>query len=238
VRGVVLGFDGQRQALDGAQVEGGNLFGVPFFNLDLLLFRRQLGEIEMIRAIDPVDQRQNQKRSLPSHLFAEETHRKHHRSAHHIKGEGPEVAFGPDLVRRFAFGQRNDDRHRDRVGHEENQGGHDQQRQCARAEHPLQIVIGEVRQNDGVRHHAEDVERDLDGSDLLARSRQALHQRRATANHQRFGKIQLEHAQQNEQEVHRHGAVEPGQLKFEIGGEHGDQQVAGKSRQVDTLPVP
>jgi len=29
--------------------------------------------------------------------------------------------------------------------------------------------------------------------------RQALHQRRATANHQRFGKIQLEHAQQNEQ---------------------------------------
>ena len=53
VRGVVLGFDGQRKGLDGAQVQRGDLFGVAFFDFDLPLFRRQLGEIEMIRSDRP-----------------------------------------------------------------------------------------------------------------------------------------------------------------------------------------
>jgi hypothetical protein len=38
VRGVVFGFDGQRQALDGAQVQRGHFFGVPFFDFDLRFF--------------------------------------------------------------------------------------------------------------------------------------------------------------------------------------------------------
>jgi hypothetical protein len=192
----------------------------------------------MIRTIDPVDERESKKRGLPSYVLAQETHGKHYRRADHVERERPEVAFGPNLVRRLAFGHRNDDRNWNCVREEKNQGRDEQQRQRARPEHPLQIVISEVRQDDGVCHHAEDVENDLDRNQFLPRSEQALCQGRGAAKHQRLGKIQFEHAQQNKQEVDRHGAVDAGQLNFETGSENRDQQVAEKSAQVDTLPVP
>ena len=105
VRSVVLGFNGQRQGFDGAQVQRRNFFGVALFYFDLPLFRGQLGEIEVIGAVDPVDQRQNQKGSLPSHALAQVADTKHDCGADHVEGERPEVAFRPDLVRGLAFGQ-------------------------------------------------------------------------------------------------------------------------------------
>ena len=139
---------------------------------------------------------------------------KHHRRADHVERERPEVAFRPDLVGRLAFGHRDDHGNRDRVRQEKDQGSDDQQRQRACPEHPLQIVIGEIRQDDCVRHHAEDVENDLDGDPFLPRSEKALRQRRRATNHQGLGKIEFEHAEQNEQEVDRHGAVNAGQLNL------------------------
>ena len=59
----------------------------------------------MIGAIDPVDQRQNEKRSLPSHSFAHQAYGKHYRRTYHVEGERPEMAFRPNLVRRLTFGQ-------------------------------------------------------------------------------------------------------------------------------------
>ena len=103
----------------------------------------------------------------------------------------------------------------------------------ARSEHALQIVIGEVRQHDRIGHHAEDVEQDFERNEFLPCSKQALRQGCGAAEYQRLGKVQFEHAQQDEQKVHRHGAVEAGQLNFQAGRENGDQEVADKSGQVD-----
>ena len=124
------------------------------------------------------------------------------------------MAVRPDLVRRLALGQRDDHCNWHGIRHKKNQGSDDQERQRARAEHSLQTVIREVRHDDCVRHHAEDVENDLDGNQFLARPEQALRQGRGAAEDQRLGKIQFEHAQQNKQEVDGHGAVEAGQLNF------------------------
>ncbi len=78
----------------------------------------------------------------------------------------------------------------------------------------------------------------FDRNRLLPRSEQALCQGCGAAQNQRLGKVQFEHTQQNEQEVDGHGAVDAGQLNFETGSENRDQQVAEKSAEVDTLPVP
>lgn len=105
------------------------------------------------------------------------------------------MAFRPDFMRRFLFRHRNNNGHWNRIRQEENQRSDDQKRQRPRAQHTLQRVIGDVRQDDGIRHHAEDVEHNLQRNPLLPRSEQALRQRRSAAEHQRFRKIQLQDAQ-------------------------------------------
>ena len=164
VRSVVLGFDGQGQSFDGAEVQRGNVFCVALFDFDLGFFSGKLGEIEMVGAVDPVNEGQNQERSLPANAFAEQADSEHHGGSNHVKGKGPEVAFGRNLVRGLAFGYGDDDGDGNGVGDKENQGGHDEKRKRARAENALQIVIGEIGEDDGVRHHAEDVEYDLNGN--------------------------------------------------------------------------
>ena len=59
MRGVILGFDGERQRFDGAQVQRRHLFGV-------LLFVFHAAQVEVIRAIDQVDHRNRQQRGLPA----------------------------------------------------------------------------------------------------------------------------------------------------------------------------
>jgi len=65
-----------------------------------------------------------------------------------------------------------------------------------------------------------------------------LHQAGSAANDQRLGETQLHYAEQNEQEIHRHGAVDARQLHLQSRGQDRDRQVAEKSWQVVRLPVP
>ena len=238
MRRMILSLDRERQALDGAQVERGHILGVLFFDLDLFLFRRQLGQIEVIGAVDPIDERQNKERRLPSHLFAEEADRENDGRAHHVEGERPEMAFGPDLMRRLVFRDRNDDGHWNRIRQEKDQRGDDQKRKRSGAEHALQRMIGEIREDDGIRHHAEYVEKNFKRNPLLPRSEEALRQSGGAAENQRLRKVQLQDAEQNEKKVDRHRAIEAGQSNLEARSQNGDKQVAGEPRQIDTLPVP
>ena len=64
---LILGLDGQGESFDGSQMEVGNFFRVLFF-------RVQLGQVEAIRAVQQVDRRQNQQRSLPSDVPVQEAH--------------------------------------------------------------------------------------------------------------------------------------------------------------------
>jgi len=86
---MILSLDRERQALDGAQVERGT-FSACFFSISTCFFSAQLGQIEVIGAVDPIDERQNKERRLPSHLFAEEADRENDGRAHHVEGERPE----------------------------------------------------------------------------------------------------------------------------------------------------
>ena len=59
VRGVILGLDGQRQRLDGSQMQRSHLFGV-------LLFVFHAPQIEVIGAVDQIHDRDGQQRGLPT----------------------------------------------------------------------------------------------------------------------------------------------------------------------------
>ena len=89
VRGVVLGFDGQRQRLDGAQVQGRHFFDVPLFVL-------QFSQIQPIRPVDQVDDGNDQQRRFPSELAVEPADHAGKGGAHQVVGERPEVAFHPE----------------------------------------------------------------------------------------------------------------------------------------------
>jgi hypothetical protein len=75
-------------------------------------------------------------------------------------------------------------------------------------------VIGEIGQSARVRHHADDIEEHLDWIEPVASLPDALHERGGAPDHKGFRKSQIHHAQQDEEEIHRHGAVDAGQLDF------------------------
>ena len=117
VRGMVLGFNGQRQSLDSSQVERSHLFGVF-----LLVFHP--AQIEVVRAVDQVDHRDGQQRSLPSEVTIDGAGRGHDQRAEQIVGERPDVAFAPDPAQRPVLSERNGARHRKGVHGEEHGGRH------------------------------------------------------------------------------------------------------------------
>ena len=98
VRGVVFGFDGQSQRLDGAHVQRSNLLHVPLFNLDALFFGLQSAEIQSIGAVHPINQRQNEQRSLPTGALIDDAHQAHRGCANQVVGKRPEVAFLPNFA--------------------------------------------------------------------------------------------------------------------------------------------
>ena len=237
VRGLVLGLDGQRQGLDGAHVQRRDLFHVPLFDFHPVLFSLQPAQVQAVGAIHPVDQGQNQQGRFPSRRAVHDADQSNRGGADQVIGERPEVALRPDLAARFALSQSNYDGDRQRVGEEKDQGRHHQQDRFARSEAGGQPVITQVGERAGVGHHAGYVEQDFDGVESFACLPDALHQACGAANQQRLRQAQFQHAQQNEQEIHRHGAVDAGQLHFQSRGQDGYGQVAEESHQILRLPM-
>ncbi len=77
---VVLGLDRQSQSLDGAEVKGGHF-------LDVALFVLQLPKVETIRAVNEVDDGNDQQRSFPSELAVEPANHAGKGCAHEVIGK-------------------------------------------------------------------------------------------------------------------------------------------------------
>ena len=89
--GVVLGVDGQRQSLDGAQMQGADLFDVALlgFHVRRLHFGAffrvlQAAQVKMIGTIDPEHDGHDEERVLPAHVAIAEAHQAHDGRAHQV----------------------------------------------------------------------------------------------------------------------------------------------------------
>ena len=123
------------------------------------------------------------------------------------------------------LGQRNDGRDRKSIRREIGGGGHHQQHRgiVLRPENWHVVdAVGEPNRERGRTsvedhlHHPRPV------------AIEALGQNRSTPERERLSETQLQDAQQNEQEVDRHGARDSGQIDLEARRGHRDQQVASE----------
>ena len=237
MRGVIFGFDGERQCLDRPHVERRDFFHVPLLYLDPIFFGLQSAQIQAVGAVHPVDQRQHKQRSLPSCGVIDDSNQSHRRGSDQVIRERPEVAFRPDFAARLSLRQRDHYRDRQSVGEKEHQRGDHQQNGLVRRESHREPVVAEVSERAGIGHHAGHVKQHLYGIEPFARLPYALEQRCRATDDQRLGKAQLHDAHQDEQEIHRHRAVDAWQLHLESRGQHRHRQVAGEPHQIVRLPV-
>src|SRR5947209_12426662 len=109
VGSVGLGFNSQRQSLNGAQVQRGHV-------LDVVLFMLKAIEIQAIRTINPVNGWESEQRSLPTGMLIDQVRQASERSAKQVIRETPEITLLPYLLNRLMFGKRDHHRNRNGVG--------------------------------------------------------------------------------------------------------------------------
>ena len=134
VSGVVLGFDGQRQRFDGAQVQRGHL-------LDVLLLVFQAAQISAIRAVNEVDDRNQNQRSMPVRLAAKHTEYPGNGRAPEIIGETPKIAVVPNARERFLFCDPDRPRNRNGIHEEKDARRHTQAHGVAITRYTLDVCV-------------------------------------------------------------------------------------------------
>ena len=228
VRGLVLGFDRQSQRFDGAHVQVGDFLYVP-------LFIFQLAQIQPIRAVDQVHHRQNQQRRLPVGEVVQPTHHPGYPCPHQVVREAPEVAVRPDPSQGPALSKRNHRRYRHGIRDEVNARRHKQQRGWIPYHSMKQ---GEAISSESCRNgqrRGTDIESDLNRNRTIAIK--ALHDYRGAAQSHSFREAQFQHAQQQEQEVHRHRAGDARQVHFQPRSHQRDDQITEKLERVAARAV-
>jgi len=128
VGGMVLGFDGQCQCFNGAQVQSSHFF-------DVLLFVVQPAEISAVRAVNKVNDRNQNQGSVPVSLPAQHRQNPGDRSAAQIIRKAPKVAVVPDFRDRLSLGHRNCCGHRHRVHQEKDASSNSQPNRIGIAGH-------------------------------------------------------------------------------------------------------
>ena len=84
---VVLGFNGKRERLDGAHVEGCDLLDVALLDFYAFLLRFEPSKIQPVRSVHPVDQREHQQRGLPSRGAVDDSNQAHCGCAYQVIGK-------------------------------------------------------------------------------------------------------------------------------------------------------
>src|ERR1051326_6812219 len=102
-RGVILRVNGEREGLNGAQVQGRNLLCVRLLALEP-------PQILTIRAEDYVHQREHKDRNLPTGVLIGDVQHLRNARADHIVRECPEITGPPDITERLVLGQRDNGR--------------------------------------------------------------------------------------------------------------------------------
>src|ERR1700674_1943398 len=101
VGGVILCFNREGECFDSSQMQGRNLLGV-------LLLRIQTAEVSLVRAVDPINDRENEKRDLPAKQPVDKTDTTSNQRTQQIIREGPQIAFLPDVDWIAALGHGDD----------------------------------------------------------------------------------------------------------------------------------
>ena len=96
VRGSVARVDGQRQCLNGSQLQIGN-----FPNMAFLL--AQASQIELVGVVDQVDRGEHQHGAVPSGISVPVVQHGGQRAANQIVRGGPEEVFAPHPEDRLAL---------------------------------------------------------------------------------------------------------------------------------------
>ena len=117
VRGVIFGFDGQREGFNRAQMQVGHFLDVAFFVFEL-------AQIEAIGAVDQINRRHQQQRGFPVKSLVEPADGAGNSGSDQVVRERPEIAVHQNAHQRTPLGHRNDHRDRARVG-DEIDGGRD-----------------------------------------------------------------------------------------------------------------
>ena len=199
---LVLGFNGQRQGLDGSQMKVRN-----FFHMPLLVF--QLAQIEAVGPVDQINGWDKQQRSFPVEFAVEPANRACNTGSDQVIRERPEVAVHQNLSQRFAFAHRN---------HNGNASGiHDEiDRSCQTQDQRMtgdelvgqSVVIDEISQG-GRQGTRTNVERQLECAGPVWI--QTLGQHGSRAQGKGLSVAQFRHRHQDKQEVHRKRARDAGQ---------------------------
>lgn len=93
-----------------------------------------------------------------------------------------------------------------------------------------------VGKRDGRSHHPQHIERHFEQLRTLGIPH-SLQQGRHAADHQSFGKREFEDADENEQEIHRHGPVDPRKHYLQPGSEQRNHQIADETNPVIGVPL-
>src|SRR5579864_515828 len=203
---VILGFDGQREGLDGAQMEVGHLFHVA-----LLVF--EFAQIEPIRTVDQVDHRQNEQGGFPVEIAIEPSDHACDCGTNEVVGERPEIAVHQDALQRTAFGERDDSGNGSGVGDEVYSRGQSEQNRTAVDDQIHQRVMEHQIGECGGYAAGADVEGELDGSGTIRI--EALRHHRDSTENQGFRETELKNSDQDEEEVDRERAGDPWQIHLE-----------------------
>src|SRR5262249_38426208 len=108
MRGLVFGFNGQGQSLNGTHVQRSH-----FSHVVLLIF--QLAEIKTIRTVDHEHRGQGQQGRLPSYALVDPSEERSDGAASQIIWQRPEIAISPDFLQPLVLGKRDDGGDRQRI---------------------------------------------------------------------------------------------------------------------------
>src|SRR5690349_12595482 len=97
-------------------------------------------------------------------------------------------------------------------------------------------MICDVGQVTGIRHHPY-IEEELDRINAFACLPDALNKCRRAADNKSLREAQLQNAQQDEEEINGHCAVNARELYFQTRSQYGNREIAGETHQVMRLPV-
>jgi hypothetical protein len=239
VGSLILGFDGESESLDGAQVEGGHLLGVVALDLNLVFFGFQTAEVKAVGAVDEVDDGDDEDGGLPAGDEGDGPEQAGDGGAEQVIGEGPEEGSAPGVHQRLALGEGDDDGNGNGIEDEVGYGGE------GKAEGEFEL--GEGGQEDGVGDGG-GTDGDGDRGDIKSKlvefvgaaglgAVEVLENGGGEGHDEGFGGRKLDDADENEQEISGHGAANAGKGDLPGGGEHGEDGEDDEAKGVRGFPI-
>src|SRR5229473_1728351 len=211
VCGVILRFNRKGKRLDGAQVKRSNFLGV-------FLLRLEAAQVGPVGAIDPINDGEREKTKLPADQPIDGAYSTSNQRAKQVIGEGPQIAFLPDVDRVAIFRHGNDARDRNGIEGEIGRRCRGHQKRPAKSDARGDFAMkDQLCGADGEREVCQ-IKEPLDRAGTRIGLPERLEKSPETAHQNGFGIREVKNSDENEQEIRRHRGLDARQLHFEYGG--------------------